>query len=490
MLLAAQPPAITQEGIRNLASQMPPSLPGGALSPGGLFSVRGLRLGGAATRILFRQGVDEREATVLALQPEYLEARVPLGLAGGDAQILVVRDGETSRPFRIRIARGAFGIFSENGKGWGPGGAEAHPGGPGVVRGTGLAGITEPEVWVGGVRALGVRAFPVADKPGAEEVRFMIAPSTPRGCYVPVLVKTEGGVSNAVTLPVSVADHPCSGSAPLGAAPDALLLLARLAMRVRLAGGAPADFAEDIGAALFPRDQANPVFLGWKLLPPTGTCTSYTGNWISDSGADGITAFLFASTGAGRDAGASIRVAGPTGEARLTPRRDAPGIYTAELGGGLPFTRNPKPRFLKEGTYRISGGGREIGAFAVEAPYLPPLEWLSPGKLDTVVRSQGATVRWRGARPDHRVLLIAFNVDDLSGGMGACLCVARGEAGRFRIPPLMLANVPASQNIPGIPKNFLLTGLLPAQPQRFSATGIVNGTAVAASLLGRTVSYR
>jgi hypothetical protein len=86
--------------------------------------------------------------------------------------------------------------------------------------------------------------------------------------------------------------------------------------------------------------------------------------------------------------------------------------------------------------------------------------------------------------------LIAFNVDDLSGGMGACLCVARGEAGRFRIPPLMLANVPASQNIPGIPKNFLLTGLLPAQPQRFSATGIVNGTAIAASLLGRTVSYR
>ena len=111
-------------------------------------------------------------------------------------------------------------------------------------------------------------------------------------------------------------------------------------------------------------------------------------------------------------------------------------------------------------------------------------------KLETIVRAQGATVRWRGADPDHRVLLIAFNVDDLSGGMGTCLCVARGDAGRFRVPPLMLANIPASQDIPGIPKNFFLVGLLPAQPRRFSASGIVNGAAVAASLQGRTVSYR
>src|SRR3954447_7996263 len=78
-LLPAQPPAIHQEGIRNLASQMPPSLPGGALAPGGLFSVRGLRLGGGTTRILFRQGGDDREAQTIVARAEYLEARVPIG---------------------------------------------------------------------------------------------------------------------------------------------------------------------------------------------------------------------------------------------------------------------------------------------------------------------------------------------------------------------------------------------------------------------------
>src|SRR5436305_14501483 len=98
LLLPAQPPAIAQEGIRNLASQMPPSLPGGALSPGGLFSVRGLRLGGATTRILFRQGGAEREAHTIVAQAEYLEARVPIELARGESEIRVVRDGEASRP--------------------------------------------------------------------------------------------------------------------------------------------------------------------------------------------------------------------------------------------------------------------------------------------------------------------------------------------------------------------------------------------------------
>jgi hypothetical protein len=274
LLLPAQPPAIAQEGIRNLASQMPPSLPGAALSPGGLFSVRGLRLGGAATRIFLRQGDADREAPVLALEPEYLEARVPLGLARGEAELRVVRDGEASRPYRIRIAPGAFGIFSENGKGWGPGGAEARPGGPGVVRGTGLAGIAKLEVWVGGVRALDVQAFPVANKPGVDEVRFTLASSTPAGCFVPVLVKTEAGVSNAVTLPVSALGRPCPET--LGAAPDALILLARLGMRVRLVGGAPADFAEDIGAALFPRGGGNPPPSSskrpWKL-PSQSFCS-------------------------------------------------------------------------------------------------------------------------------------------------------------------------------------------------------------------------
>ena len=319
LLLPAQPPAIAQEGIRNLASQMPPSLPGGALSPGGLFSVRGLRLGGVTTQIFVRQGDADREAAVRALQPEYLEARVPLGLAGGEAELRVVRDGEASRPLPDSHRTGRLRNLQRKRKRMGARGR------PRRIQ-VGSAWSAAPDLPVsrssrsgsGGVRSLDARGFPVADKPGVDEVRFTLAPSTPSGCFVPVLVKTEAGVSNAVTLPVSAQGRPCPET--LGAAPDALILLARLGMRVRLVGGAPADFNEEIGAALFPRDRGSPLLVGWRQLPPAGTCTSYSGNWISDSSSGGISGFLFASSGTGRDAGAGIRVAGPSGDATLNPR--------------------------------------------------------------------------------------------------------------------------------------------------------------------------
>src|SRR5690349_3401736 len=74
-VLHSQPPAITQEGVRNLASQMPPSLPGGALSPGAWISVRGLRLGSpdGKTRVVFRQNGSEIPAELLVSKAEYLE---------------------------------------------------------------------------------------------------------------------------------------------------------------------------------------------------------------------------------------------------------------------------------------------------------------------------------------------------------------------------------------------------------------------------------
>jgi uncharacterized protein (TIGR03437 family) len=491
LLLRAQPPAITQEGVRNLASQMPPSLPGGALSPGALFSVRGLRLGGAgATRVIFRQKGADREAQLLECEAGYLEGRVPADAVTGNADLLVVRDGGASRPFHVRIAAGAFGIFSENGKGWGPGGPPASPGDPGVIRGTGLAASGAAEVWVGGAQASKVEVVLNARRPGVEEVRFVLAPNTPLGCHVPVLVKTKAGVSNAVTIPVAANGQPCPDSSGLGSGLSALLLLAKLMMRVRLVGGAPADFTEEVGAAIFPRAPDGPLFTGWKELPPAGACTAYSGNWISDSTAGGITGYLFASAGAGLDAGKGVLVSGPAGSITLEREPGGAGIYRRELGGGMPFTRYPKPAFLKEGAVRVSGGGGEIGNFSVDVKYPRPLKWVDAEKLETIVRAQGADVRWRGVSSAHRVLLLAINVDALAGGMGMCLCVAPAEAGHFRIPALMLANIPASQDIPGIPMNFVLAGLLPSAPARFQTRGVENGIAIATSLQGRTVSFR
>ncbi len=135
--------------MRNLAGQMPPSLAGGALAPGALFSVRGLRLGGdkSVTRVLLQQSQSEIEATLIKSGAEYLEARVPAGAAPGDADLVIVRDGQRSRPFRLRIAAAAFGIFAANGKGWGPAEGLGPPGGAVTLMGTGLGNANAVEVW-------------------------------------------------------------------------------------------------------------------------------------------------------------------------------------------------------------------------------------------------------------------------------------------------------------------------------------------------------
>ena len=46
-LLVAQPaapPSVAQDGVRNAASLIPPGLPGGAIAPGSMFTIDGVRL--------------------------------------------------------------------------------------------------------------------------------------------------------------------------------------------------------------------------------------------------------------------------------------------------------------------------------------------------------------------------------------------------------------------------------------------------------------
>ncbi len=183
---------------------------------------------------------------------------------------------------------------------------------------------------------------------------------------------------------------------------------------------------------------------------------------------------------------------GRTAKRRSTHDPAAADSTRARSAEDLPFTRYPKPKFLDEGTYRISGsGGADVGEFAVEARLGKPIRWRGGSELDVIDRSRGVVVRWGGATKRDRVAIMAINVEPLSGAMGLCLCVAAGEAGRLQIPPLALANLPPSAAIPGIPMNYIFMGVLPAgAPQRFQARGVERGVALVTTLLGRTVSFQ
>ena len=253
----AQPPAIQQEGVRNAASRMPPSLPGGALAPGVLFTLEGLRLAGgnSETRIHIKQANTDLEAQVISADAGRIEARMPLQAPSGDSQLVVTRDGQSSRTFAIRVAPAAFGIFARNGRGWGPGeifnsdpdkpsgetlntpAAPAQAGSVATLVGTGLGVASAPEVFVGGKPARVLSLGPRSVRPGVEEVRFQVAKDTPAGCYVPVVVKLPQNVSNVVTMSIAPKGQACSGSP----GPGPLLVLARLLARVQLRPGYPVD---------------------------------------------------------------------------------------------------------------------------------------------------------------------------------------------------------------------------------------------------------
>ncbi|HXJ40496.1 MAG TPA: hypothetical protein VNH18_14540, partial [Bryobacteraceae bacterium] len=61
------------------------------------------------------------------------------------------------------------------------------------------------------------------------------------------------------------------------------------------------------------------------------------------------------------------------------------------------------------------------------------------------------------------VVILATNVDQITTAIGATVCTARAAAGQFTIPAALMANLPPSRDIPGIPYDRVLVASLPAK---------------------------
>src|ERR1700677_4412899 len=119
-LLSAQaaPPAIGQNGVVIEASRIAPTLPGGDLAPGELFSISGVRLGSPGHTTVTISG---SEAHLITITPERIDAILPDLVPPGQTSLVVKVDGRESLPFPVRIAMSNPGLFARNRRGWGPG---------------------------------------------------------------------------------------------------------------------------------------------------------------------------------------------------------------------------------------------------------------------------------------------------------------------------------------------------------------------------------
>ncbi len=498
--LAAQPPAIGQNGVVNQASQIVPTLAGGALARGARIEIHGIRLTTSDGKTAVTLG--GISLTVLSANAKRIETLIPLDASLGSANMIVTA-ASGSAPFSVEIVASNPGLYSRNGQGWGPARIEnldakgkrsensrtnaARPGQRTILATSGLGGLTPIRVFIGTRPTIATPRR--TDRPGEEQLEFAIPKDAPLGCDVPVYVLAAAKrASNIVTMAIDPKGR-CEDRF-LSVTPPARLLLAvfsRTVMEQSIYDEAVVSFA-NVGA--------DARFSPLMLAPPPGTCVAYSGSFqnttmLPDSPSAALVSDL---GGTGLDAGASLNVVHDAAS-RAVPRNGSePGFFRARLGGQeVRFGPRALAPFLDPGEFRLSvPGGRDVPPFAVSFTAPSPLDWTNRDSIATVDRARDLVMTWRGAAADRLVIALATNVGQVSGATGTVLCTALPAAGRLTIPAEFLANLPASStaNQGRVPYNRLFLGTVPAAPSPIHTPGLDAGTIIGLFTTGRFVEYR
>ncbi len=506
----AQPPAILQEGVRNEASRIPPSLPGGALSPGSRIVVNGLRFS-PSPFLSLRAGQRKWVVTAIEASPTQGVWQLPADLVPGPASLTLTNEDGESRPYPIAITSQSGGIYSLDEQGWGradasrtqPGGRRqpidksqpAHLGEEIALLATGSAqGFL---LTVGGLSAR-ARWVPLAA--GRAELLVLVPRSAPLGCHVPVQLSYRGGlVGNSVTIPIAPPGSPCDPEKmwPTATVPArtflGLFLLARFNLRIELPGESGVDFTDEEAALHFfslPPAPTHPPPV--EMLPPAGTCLTFHGLYQQEVGIRQNLLEMMRDRlpGPVTRTGLDILVEGPAGQRKI-PRDAQDRGYFAFLGGERPdYFRAALPLFLAPGKYHLkASGGEASGPFAADFRVPPELLSKSLMQQDFVTRRQGLRLAWSGGAPDSPVYVLAVSVRHSTTAFGACLCAAPIGQRKFTISPEALANLPATEPESTMPLNLVFLISAPP-PTPFQSRGEGVGYVLPVTVLGRTVVFR
>jgi hypothetical protein len=420
-----------------------------------------------------------REARVIRASATEIVAILPPDLPLGEVELRVEARNEASAPSKIRVSESSPGIYSQNGEGWGPADFEVYrPGKRASLRSTGLNRI-RPRVLVGGKAAEDVRVTSIGD--GVDQVAFKLPKNVATGCAVPVIFESHGIVSNAVTLAIDPAGRKCRApeywiQAPPDGGKAGFLVLARARLRIELVPGKPLDVIDDSALAGFTKIDPGAPFLGpLQLLPPAGTCTAYTGIFassalLSQSAAQVVFRPWLKSS---YEAGASLSVDGPNGHAEMNRARGELALLGGKFGGNMPVPGvQPKPPFFAPGDYSITGAGSpEIGPIDVRLNVPLSFEWTNRDASHDLDRQKGVTVQWGHLASGRRMTILAAGMNPYTGAAGFVFCAAPPDASTFSIPPEMLANLPPTPSLVGLPQGLLLLLSVPQSPPAHVSIG-------------------
>ncbi len=476
---SAGPPAIRPEGVINAASLAPSLSPGGAIARGSIFRILGDGLGPEKPA---HDGVSVRlrgGGAILDAQPVYasasrIDAVLPASAPLGELLLTVVYNGLESAPFPVQVTETSFGIFTQNGEGWGPANdGSAAPGASITIRGTGLGRERKPEILIAGHRAIRIHyAGPGKTRTGEDEIRFELPRHAPQGCSVPIQVQTGGVWSNVATIAIVAKGRPCVSTAPWLSSGSLLLLL-----RTTVQSAPFGNLSSDLMIASFAPQSGELAPL--RALPPPGACAAYGRTYSSEE----INGLIHVRQEDYPDAG-WIAISGPGGTKSIARWPRGPFSYWGPLGGGM-GRRKPPPLFLEPGAYNVAGpGGRQIGPFHAQVTVPQPLEWTNRGQITEVSRRQDLAIAWAGAGDNELAIVIAGNVDLFTGSIEMCACLTPAATGHLVVPAAAMANLLNARAGGAQPLGIVALALLPA---KIAASGPV--TAAYASLDVRLVSF-
>ena len=455
-------PTIDPGGIVNAASFLPPTLPGGAIAQGSIFSIFGENLGpkGLEARELpleielggVRMEVELSDSRLFNALPVFVGANqinavLPSDVPVGEHQMRVIRDGLRSPPRSFKVVRRSPGLFiqprdrlsrfapAQVQLSWGTlllsRERPARPGEIVTLWATGLGPVAadqptaqalaaEVEVWIGGRQAEVLYQGRSPCCVGLDQLNVRV-PEDLQGCHVSVRAVGGGVTSNDATIAVAQAG-PCAAAEPRPAR----------VMLNRFVTGETTDHA----GALFGVTVAQ---LDPSELPPVGSCLSHVpfGSVVGGS---------FPDPPGGPE---NVRIAGPLRELTLERSR----FYER--------SSPPDEPFIAAGFFSLEASGGQFPPFSASLQAPVAVGWLSDPEL---VRETGMRIRWTGGTGEEDVVIWTrpgTNFIDL-------VCRARASDGEFVIPASALANL-----APG-PRTVSL-GNFVATPLEFQTDGPESG---------------
>lgn len=543
-------PTIGPQGIVSAASFTAPSLPNGSIAQGSIFSIFGQELGPTVgeqpaafplpeelggVSITITQGEVTLNAIPLFVRADQINAIMPSNAPLGRVIVRVTFGGDSSNGIPANVVESNVELFAVNSAGFGPGVVQnvaddgvrtlnsinnsASPGQVLILWGVGLGPVegadnvvptpedlpVNVEVYIGGVPVIGADLLYAGRSgccAGLDQIAARVPESAPRGCYVPVDIRTNENLSsNAVTIAISDDGGSCAdpanpfGDAFLDPGRVAMMMLFRLEMANTVDLPEPVDYAADFAlsvitdlrtplAALSASGSEAPAqampgeffFNSMVSLPPVGACLTTGGRALN------VAEFPVERK---LDAGAEFQLSGPGGPKLAV--LDA--VNSETLGGMIPGVSLPD-LYLSPGTYTAATtGGTDVGGF--EAPITVPAtpDWSNRDEVGVIDRSQPLLIEWSIDDAQHQIVaLMVFARSSSYKAPAAVMCLAEGAAGSFEIPARYLSSLPASAFEAFSSLGVVMVGSAPRQTDAaFEASGLDAGVGVGFAVTAKQV---